>query len=40
MSKALADKLAIEPVAFPGDHMGFGPQAAEFAEALRKSLAN
>ena len=38
MSKALAAKLAIEPVAFPGDHMGFGPQAAEFAEALHKSL--
>lgn len=38
MGLALTKKLGIEPVPFPGDHMGFGPQAAEFAEALHKSL--
>ena len=40
MSKALAARLAIEPVPFPGDHMGFGPQADAFAEALDRSFAN
>ena len=38
MGLALTKKLGIEPVSFPGDHMGFGPQAAEFAEALHNSL--
>jgi pimeloyl-ACP methyl ester carboxylesterase len=40
MGLALTKKLGIEPVAFPGDHMGFGPHAAEFAEALHKSLSS
>lgn len=40
MGLALTKKLGIEPAAFPGDHMGFGPQAAEFAEALHTSFAN
>ena len=34
MSMALAGKLGIEPVAFPGDHMGFGPEAESFAKTL------
>lgn len=38
MGLALTKKLGIEAVPFPGDHMGFGPQAAEFAEALHNSL--
>lgn len=40
MSLALATKLGIAPTAYPGDHMGFGPQAAEFAEALHASFSN
>jgi len=40
MSLALTGKLGITPTPFPGDHMGFGPQAAEFAEALNTSFAN
>jgi pimeloyl-ACP methyl ester carboxylesterase len=40
MGLALTRHLGIQPVPFPGDHMGFGPQAAAFAEALHKSLAN
>lgn len=40
MGLALTRHLGIEPVPFPGDHMGFGPQAAAFAEALHKSLVN
>ncbi len=38
MGAALAKKLEVEPVAFPGDHMGFGPHAAAFADVLRKTL--
>jgi len=36
MSRALADALGVDPVAFPGDHVtGFdGPNAAAFAEVL------
>ncbi|WP_141728214.1 alpha/beta fold hydrolase [Devosia insulae] len=40
MSLALTNKLGIAPTRFPGDHMGFGPQAAAFAEALHSSFAN
>lgn len=40
MGLALTRHLGIQPVPFPGDHMGFGPQAAAFAEALHKSLVN
>lgn len=40
MSLALTSKLGIQPTPFPGDHMGFGPQATEFAEALHTSFAN
>ena len=40
MSLALTNKLGIAPTKFPGDHMGFGPQAAEFAEALHTSFAD
>jgi pimeloyl-ACP methyl ester carboxylesterase len=40
MSLALSRKLGIDPVSYPGDHMGFGPQAADFAVALHKSFAN
>jgi pimeloyl-ACP methyl ester carboxylesterase len=40
MSRALADKLGVTPVAFPGDHItGFdGPNAVEFAAVLDKAL--
>lgn len=31
---AFAAKLGVAPVAFPGDHVGFGPHAADFARAL------
>lgn len=40
MSLALSNKLGIAPTRFPGDHMGFGPQAAAFAEALDAAFAN
>lgn len=40
MGLALTRHLGIQPVPFPGDHMGFGPQAAAFAEALHRSLVN
>lgn len=38
MGMALAGKLGIEPVSFPGDHIGFGPQAEAFAEALHRAF--
>jgi hypothetical protein len=40
MSGALADKLGLTPVVFPGDHItGFdGPNAAEFAAVLDKAF--
>lgn len=34
MSRALADQLGVVPVEFPGDHMGFGPEAERFAQRL------
>jgi hypothetical protein len=36
MGTALAKGLGSKPVPFPGDHMGFGPQADSFAEALHR----
>lgn len=39
MGTALAGKLGVKPVTFPGDHMGFGPLAEPFAETLRRTLA-
>ena len=38
-STALADQLGSPPVEFPGDHGGFIGQPAEFANTLRKVLA-
>lgn len=38
MGLALADKLGIEPILFPGDHMGFGPHAEAFAATLHRAL--
>ena len=38
MGMALAERLGTEPVMFPGDHMGFGPHADAFAEALHRAL--
>jgi pimeloyl-ACP methyl ester carboxylesterase len=38
MGMALAAKLGIEPVLFPGDHMGFGPHADTFAETLHRAF--
>ncbi|MEP6564187.1 MAG: alpha/beta hydrolase [Mesorhizobium sp.] len=40
MGKALAEKLGIERVAFPGDHMGFAPHPDRFAEALHRALSD
>lgn len=34
MSQALAKQLGVDPVAFPGDHMGFETQPDAFAEAI------
>ena len=36
MGMALAGKLGIEPVIFPGDHIGFGSHADTFAETLHQ----
>lgn len=38
MGKALADRLGIERIAFPGDHMGFAPYPDRFAETLHRAL--
>ena len=38
MGMALAGQLDTEPVAFPGDHMGFGPYAEPFAETLDQTF--
>jgi len=35
---ALAERLGIAPVEFPGDHGGFASHATEFAETLRQVL--
>ncbi|MVA98201.1 alpha/beta fold hydrolase [Nitratireductor sp. CAU 1489] len=36
--RALAARLGIEPVAFPGDHGGYGPHAGAFAEILHAAF--
>jgi hypothetical protein len=33
---ALAEKLGVDPVVFPGDHGGFMGQPGEFAQALQE----
>lgn len=38
MSTALANGLGTEPVPFPGDHMGFGPEAEAFAAAMHRAF--
>lgn len=38
MSEALAAALGVPPVVFPGDHMGFETQAAEFAAAIDRAI--
>jgi hypothetical protein len=35
---ALAARLGITPTIFPGDHIGFGPHAAEFTGTLARAL--
>jgi pimeloyl-ACP methyl ester carboxylesterase len=35
---ALAAKLGIKPVLFPGDHIGYGPHADDFADTLVQAL--
>jgi len=35
---ALAAQLGVTPVRFPGDHAGYGPHAAAFADALHRAL--
>jgi hypothetical protein len=35
---ALAEKLGLKPIIFPGDHMGYVSQPDAFAEALQRSL--
>ena len=37
-ARALAAELGVEPVEFPGDHTGFGPEAAAFADVLDRVL--
>ncbi|HEY2164645.1 MAG TPA: hypothetical protein VGH04_11665, partial [Gemmatimonadaceae bacterium] len=37
-ARALATALGIDPVVFPGDHTGFGPNAAAFADVLDRVL--
>ncbi|RUM27371.1 alpha/beta hydrolase [Rhizobium vallis] len=38
MGRALAEKLGVPPVSFPGDHMGFSSDPANFASALDRTL--
>jgi pimeloyl-ACP methyl ester carboxylesterase len=38
MGTALAEKLGLEPVSFPGDHMGFASHAETFANTLDKAF--
>jgi len=35
---ALADRLGITPVGFPGDHQGFATQPGPFADTVHKAL--
>ena len=39
MAVALAERLGVNPVAFPGDHIGFGQHAEAFAQTLGRVLA-
>jgi pimeloyl-ACP methyl ester carboxylesterase len=39
MGMAVAEKLGSKAFALPGDHMGFGPHADAFAEALHRAFA-
>jgi pimeloyl-ACP methyl ester carboxylesterase len=39
ISMAVAKRLGSDPVLFPGDHIGFGPNAEAFAEALHGEFA-
>ncbi len=38
MGTALARRLGVKPVIFPGDHMGFEPHAEAFAEVLHDAF--
>lgn len=37
-ARALAAELGVVPVEFPGDHTGFGPEPAAFADVLERVL--
>jgi pimeloyl-ACP methyl ester carboxylesterase len=37
-SRALAERIGVEPVLFPGDHMGFAEHPGAFARRLREVL--
>ncbi|QVQ51221.1 alpha/beta hydrolase [Spiractinospora alimapuensis] len=39
IGRALAAALDVTPVIFPGDHVGYGPHAAEFARVVERVLA-
>lgn len=39
IGSALAKALGVAPVAFPGDHLGYGAEPEAFAETLRRVLA-
>lgn len=39
MAVALTERLGVNPVAFPGDHIGFGQHAEAFAQTLGRVLA-
>jgi hypothetical protein len=38
MGKALADKLSVERIPFPGDHVGFEQHAETFAATLHRAF--
>jgi pimeloyl-ACP methyl ester carboxylesterase len=40
MARALASKLAVEPVPFPGDHIGYETHAEAFAEKLHLAFSS
>ncbi|WP_017580001.1 alpha/beta fold hydrolase [Nocardiopsis valliformis] len=40
MGSALAGKLGIEPITFPGDHLGYEAEPEAFADVLRRALAD
>jgi hypothetical protein len=37
-ARALAERLAVVPLTFPGGHAGYGEQPAAFAERLHQTL--